>query len=46
MIEKPILRAYLKQYPLLQSLGVICQPNCTNYKVTPEQWKRVHELKE
>jgi hypothetical protein len=45
MIEKLLLRAYLKQDPLLQSLEVIRQPNCTNYKVTPEQWKRIHELR-
>jgi hypothetical protein len=45
LIEKPLLRDDLKQYPTLQTLMVIRQPNCTYYNVTPEQWQRVHELK-
>jgi predicted RNA-binding protein with PUA-like domain len=44
LIEKPIFRASLKQDPLLQNLLVIRAPNSTNYKVTPQEWKRVHEL--
>ena len=46
LLEMPILRASLKQYPLLQNLLVIRAPNNTNYNLTPEQWKRVHNLKE
>ena len=45
LLEKPLLRAYLKQDPLLQNLLVIRAPNSTNYKVSPGEWKRVHELK-
>jgi hypothetical protein len=30
---------------MLQHLMVICVPNGTNYKVTPEEWQHVHELR-
>ena len=45
LLEKPLLRDSLKQDAVLKSLGVIRVPNGTNYKVTPEEWQRVHELK-
>jgi len=44
-IERPLLRSELKQDPVLKSLVVLRQPNATNFKVTPAEWKRVYELK-
>jgi hypothetical protein len=46
LLEKPLLRENLKLDPILKTLMVIRQPNCTNYKVTQEQWQRVYELRE
>jgi len=40
-----LLKEKLKGDSALQDLAVIRQPNATNYKVTPEQWQRVYELK-
>lgn len=45
LLETPLLRGNLKQDSVLQSLSVIRQPNATNYKITPEEWQRVEELK-
>jgi len=45
LLEKPLLKETLKDDSVLQDLAVIRQPNATNYKVTPEQWQRVYELK-
>ena len=45
LLEKPLLRENLKQDPVLKNLIVIRQPNATNYKVTQEEWQRVHELR-
>ncbi|MEH2405317.1 EVE domain-containing protein [Nostoc sp.] len=45
LIEKPLLRESLKQDPVLKTLMVIRQPNATNYKVTQQEWQRVHELR-
>lgn len=44
MLEKPLLKEDLKKDSLLKTLAVIRQPNCTNYKVSPEQWKRIYEF--
>ncbi|MCT7984901.1 EVE domain-containing protein [Laspinema sp. A4] len=46
LLDKPLLRSHLKNDEILKDLGVIRQPNATNFKVTPIQWQRVHELKE
>lgn len=46
LLDKPLLREDLKKDPVLKDLMVIRQPNATNFKVTPEQWQRVHELRE
>lgn len=43
-IDKPLLRANLLKDPILKNLLVIRTPNSTNFRVTPEQWQRVHEL--
>lgn len=45
LIEKPLLRSHLKQDTILKNLAVLRQPNATNFKVTPQQWQRVNELK-
>lgn len=42
--EKPLLREQLKQDPVLKDLLVIRAPNSTNFKVTPHQWQRVHQV--
>ena len=43
-IEKPLLREQLKLDPVLKDLLVIRAPNSTNFKVTPQQWQRVHQV--
>jgi predicted RNA-binding protein with PUA-like domain len=45
LLDKPLLRENLKQDPILQHLMVMRVPNSTNYKVTQQQWQRVHELR-
>lgn len=45
LLEKPLLRENLKQDPVLKNLIVIRQPNATNYKITQQEWQRVHELR-
>lgn len=45
LIGQPLRRADLKQDPVLKDLLVIRAPNSTNFKVTEEQWLRVHQLK-
>ena len=46
LLDRPLLRSELKQDPALSTLIVIRQPNGTNFKVSPEEWRRVYELKE
>ncbi len=46
MLEAPLLRQDLFQDPTLKSLMVIRVPNGTNYKVSAQEWARVHELAE
>lgn len=45
LIGQPLRRNELKNDQILKSLTVIRAPNSTNFKVTPEQWARVHQLK-
>lgn len=45
LLEKPLLRENLKQDPVLKNLIVIRQPNATNYRITQQEWQRVHELR-
>ncbi|MEB3281410.1 MAG: EVE domain-containing protein [Lyngbya sp.] len=45
LLKKPLLREQLKSDSILKDLLVIRAPNSTNFKVSPEQWQRVHELK-
>ena len=45
LLEKPLLREQLKHDSVLKDLMVIRVPNCTNYKVVPQEWQQVHELK-
>jgi hypothetical protein len=40
-LEQPLLRRTLMQQQILPVLPVIIQPNCTNYRITPEQWQQV-----
>ena len=45
LLGQPLLKHELKQDPILKALLVIKAPNSTNFKVSPEQWERVHQLK-
>lgn len=45
LLEKPLLREQLKHDSVLKDLMVIRVPNGTNYKVVPQEWQQVHELK-
>ncbi|MBE8971364.1 EVE domain-containing protein [Nostocales cyanobacterium LEGE 12452] len=45
LLDKPLLREDLKLDSVLKTLMVIRQPNATNYKVTQQEWQRVHELR-
>ncbi|HIK10977.1 MAG TPA: EVE domain-containing protein [Oscillatoriaceae cyanobacterium M33_DOE_052] len=42
LLDRPLLRTHLMQDEILKDLGVIRQPNATNFKVPPAQWQRVH----
>jgi formylglycine-generating enzyme required for sulfatase activity len=45
LLEKPLLRKELKQDFILNNLAVIRLNRGSIFKVTPEEWRRVHELK-
>jgi predicted RNA-binding protein with PUA-like domain len=45
LIGQPLRRQDLKQDLILKELLVLRAPNSTNFKVTPAQWERVHQLK-
>jgi predicted RNA-binding protein with PUA-like domain len=45
LLGQPLRKHELKQDPILKALLVIKAPNSTNFKVSPEQWERVHQLK-
>jgi predicted RNA-binding protein with PUA-like domain len=45
LLGQPLRKHELKQDPILKDLLVIKAPNSTNFKVTPEQWERVYQLK-
>lgn len=40
-LEQPLRRIETQQDEVLKDLAVLRQPNCTNYKVTTEQWHKV-----
>lgn len=44
LLEHPLLKTNLLQDPVLKNLLVIRAPSATNFKVSPEEWQRVHEL--
>ncbi|MEH1801408.1 MAG: hypothetical protein V7L13_19980 [Nostoc sp.] len=46
VLEKPLLWENLRQDPVLTTFAVIRQSNVTNYKITQQEWQRVHELRE
>lgn len=43
-IDKPILREYLKDNPVLKNLSVIKQPQGTNFRVTHEEWEELKKF--
>ncbi len=45
LLEKPLLREELKQDPILKNLSVIRVNRGSVFRVTPEQWRQIHELK-
>ena len=45
LLGQPLRKKELKEDRILKNLLVIRAPNSTNFKVTPEQWERVHQLK-
>jgi predicted RNA-binding protein with PUA-like domain len=45
LLGQPLRRHELKNDLILKHLTVIRAPNSTNFKVTPEQWQRVYQLK-
>jgi predicted RNA-binding protein with PUA-like domain len=45
LLGQPLRKHELKQDSILKDLLVIKAPNSTNFKVTPEQWERVYQLK-
>lgn len=45
LLGQPLRKHELRQDQILKDLLVIKAPNSTNFKVTPEQWERVYQLK-
>jgi predicted RNA-binding protein with PUA-like domain len=45
LLGQPLRRNEIKYDPILKDLLVIRAPNSTNFKVTPQQWERVYQLK-
>lgn len=45
LLGQPLRRRELRYEPVLKDLLVIRAPHSTNFKVTPEQWQRVYDLK-
>jgi predicted RNA-binding protein with PUA-like domain len=45
LLGQPLRRSELMYDRILKNLLVIRAPNSTNFKVTPEEWQRVHQLK-
>jgi len=45
MLHKPLLRSVLREDPILSELSILKMAQGTNFPVTPEQWRRVFEIK-
>jgi hypothetical protein len=45
LIGQPLRKTELRFDRTLRDLPVIKSPSSTNFKITPEQWQRVHQLK-
>lgn len=45
LLGQPLRKPELKEDQILKNLLVMRAPNSTNFKVTDEEWKRVHHLK-
>jgi hypothetical protein len=45
LLGQPLRKIELRFDRILRDLEVIRAPSSTNFKVTPEQWLRVHQLK-
>ncbi len=44
LIDKPVLKEYLRDNPILKILSVIRAPQPTNFRVTKEQWQELKRL--
>lgn len=44
LVDKPILKEFLKQDTLLQKLLVIRNPNRATYKVSLEEWEQINKI--
>jgi hypothetical protein len=44
ILEHPILKAAMKQHPILQGLQIIKSPTGTNFKMKPEEWEALLEV--
>ena len=45
LLGQPLRRFELKRDRILRDLLVIRAPNSTNFKVTPQEWEQVYQLK-
>ncbi|QCS49791.1 EVE domain-containing protein [Picosynechococcus sp. PCC 11901] len=45
LLGQPLRKIELRFDGILRDLDVIHTPSSTNFKITPEQWLRVHQLK-
>lgn len=45
LLGQPLRKHELRQDRILKDLLVIKAPNSTNFRVTPEQWERIYQLK-
>jgi len=44
ILQQPIVRKSFLDHPLLAKMQIIKQPQGTNFKVSPEEWKAISEL--
>lgn len=45
LLGQPLRKRELRYDRTLRDLPVILTPSSTNFKITPDQWQRVHQLK-
>lgn len=45
LLGQPLRKSELRYDRTLRDLPVILTPSSTNFKITPDQWQRVHQFK-